>query len=68
MAGDGVTKIIDLKEELTSLHTGTGGGGNTTNITTGEFDKNKTFTRTQKKSKRGMISVLTFQDAVDCRL
>lgn len=59
---------MDLKEELTSLHTGL--WGNTTNITTGDFDKN-THTHTQKKSKpyiRDDLTVLTFQDAVDCSL
>lgn len=35
-----MTKITDLKEEFTSLHTGLLGARGTTNITTGEFDKN----------------------------
>lgn len=39
MAGDGITKITHLKEELASLHTGL--WGNATNITTGEFDKER---------------------------
>lgn len=39
MAGDGFTKITDLKEELASLHTGL--WGNATNITTGEFYNKK---------------------------
>lgn len=34
---------MDLKEELTSLHTGL--WGNITNITTGDFDKKNTHTQ-----------------------
>lgn len=39
MAGDSITKIIDIKDESTSLHTAMW-GGNTTHITTGEWDNN----------------------------
>lgn len=37
MAGNGNAKIIDLKEELTPLHTGL--WGNTTNITKGDIQR-----------------------------
>lgn len=47
MAGNGNAKIIDLKEELTPLHTGL--WGNTTNITKGEFNKTYTHTHTHTK-------------------
>lgn len=57
-AGDGIAKIIHLKEELTSLHKGL--WGDKTNITRGEGDK--------KQRIHTRASVLTFQDAVDCRL
>lgn len=56
MAGDGITKITDLKEELTSLHTVFGGMQ--------QILQQESLTLKKVET----LLVLTFQDAVDCRL